>query len=69
MEKGKKYIEEGRIDGEKTFTKQGAIRRIKSILKDDKELLETLHIENVNKLSEDRLLDIAYNYYEISAIN
>jgi hypothetical protein len=58
----KQYRDDGHSDGTKCYTRSQAIKVIKSILKDDEDLLRG---RSINKISDDDILEIGYNFYSI----
>jgi hypothetical protein len=62
MDQKKEYIDEGHINGTQYYTKEKALKVIKEILTDDKELLRG---RDPLKMSDDDLFDVGYNFYRI----
>lgn len=60
LEGKSEYTESGRSDGEKSYTRSKAIKRIKSILKDDKDILNG---RNLSDISDDDIIEIGFNHY------
>ena len=54
------YTEYGHSDGEKTYTRSQAIKRIKTILKDDKDILNG---RILSEISDDDIIEIGFNHY------
>lgn len=54
------YTEYGHSDGEKTYTRSQAIKRIKTILKDDKDILNG---RSLSEISDDDIIEIGFNHY------
>ena len=62
MSKHKEYIDEGHVNGVKYYLEKKAVKVIKEILKEDKELLNGRKIKN---MSVDDILEIGHNFYSI----
>lgn len=60
METKKSFIETGNIDGEKEYTRSEAIRRIKSLLKEDDVLLSG---RILSEIADDDIIEIGFNHY------
>lgn len=58
----KPYIDEGHVGAPKRYSKKKAIKVIKSLLKDDEDLLNGRDIESI---SDDDILEIGFYHYEI----
>jgi len=58
----KPYIDDGHVDGQKRYSEKKAIKVIKSLLKDDDELLNG---RNIELISDDDILEIGFYHYEI----
>jgi hypothetical protein len=58
----KPYIDEGHVDAPKRYSEKKAIKVIKSLLKDDDDLLNGRDVESI---SDDDILEIGFYYYEI----
>lgn len=56
----KEFIETERCDGDKKYTREGAIKRIKALLKGDKELLGSRKLKSI---SDEDLIEIGFNHF------
>jgi hypothetical protein len=62
----KEFVETGRTDGDKLYTRAEAIERIKELLIEDEELRNhSTRIKNkdLDQVSEDDLIEIGFDFY------
>jgi hypothetical protein len=57
------YIDEGHEEGVKSYTEKEAISVIREIISDDLDVLR--EGETLENITDDRVLEIGYNFYSI----
>lgn len=63
------WIDEGAENGTTYYeNKNDILTHIRSILKEDKDMIEARGYSNINEVSEDDLFEIAHYHYSISEI-
>jgi hypothetical protein len=61
------WIDEGSSNGTTYYeNKNDVLAHIRSILKEDKDMMDARGYANINKVSEDDLFEIAHYHYSIS---
>lgn len=62
----KEFVETGRTDGDKLFTRAEAIERIKELLREDEDLcnhISYLRENDLEDVKEDDLIQIGFEHY------